>query len=458
MKMFKKAVPCFLVFVLCLTTIPVTPAMAASSGHPKTLDMSKLAAMGAKRDVTLKIGDLTFYGKLAKDALTDKEIDDVIAQVASDLKMNVDEFNKDFDDLSADVGKYNDDQVLTPAEYQKWKSDVLTIASAFGGPVAGNLASALALLDSAMNGSASQFMTDAGKEGVMRSFGKAAEILGESAPAMAAEITSLMGWAQAFIILNDRFQQEQGKWQNMKNGLDALRGLQELYKRINNKLAQYQSKTGKKSSIVFDHANDFWPVTLYGVTCKENWNVQMTLNQKTAASSGDWKGTYSGDYTIVIQYDLTALADKLPDLLQTPEWRGTGANDAWAFLENGFTLNWTLAKPGQWIVTRTLKGQASATVASSGSMINVTLEKPPSDEIDDASVTINMNGVYDHPDNETFNGATYKLDMVVSMDEQGFEVKYGADEAAQDIKVPANETVLKRGNEAKKGGWTLKVS
>ena len=460
MKKLMKTLAVSLAAVLTLTVLSV-PVSAQSFDYDKSRVRVK-SPTGTK--CTLEIGDMTFEGYLGINYATDQNkyndlVDSLIVEVLHEMG------NANFEDVNSTA--FRDTlgglEKMTPGDYD-------LLSGAMGDKLGLSYGDMLEVLDSIDSGGGDESWYDYGTQARLDTFMA-------SDSDVAAKLNNYMnnsgkgsGDSQLDIFdsLSD-FRAAYGDWMNyLQNHPDQnvewheFTTREDFYTRLNDKLKEAYKENFEGYTIVFENAIDHKPYTLFGTEGTETWTLNMTLNIKPFAwdmnnPQNVKAAEFDGNYTIDINYDLTALADKLPELLQTPEWRGTGANDAWAFLENGFTLNWTLAKPGQWIVTRTLKGNATANVALGGGVCNISLEKPPSDRIDDPSVTVNMNGVYDHPDNETFNGATYKLDMVVSMDEQGFDVKYGADEAAQDIKVPGNETVLKRGNLAKEGGWKLKV-
>ena len=245
---------------------------------------------------------------------------------------------------------------------------------------------------------------------------------------------------------------------------EAFLKLEEFYALLNDRVQEYFQKIQDEFKIEFKDAVDEKTFTLGGVECKEKWTLNMTLNYDRSewfcsydecfgcCFNGYLPGLYKGEYTIDIEYDLSALEGKITELVKTPEWRGTDgiAPIMWKTWENAADLNYKLlTNPGSCFASRTIKGKAYTNNSCSGSICNITVEEPNDDKnFEFEGFKVRVEGDL-KKQNDTLAGTKVEFTMVITVGDDGFTVTYtdGTNaEAMPQVKIPFDDTIWKNGN------------
>lgn len=130
-------------------------------------------------------------------------------------------------------------------------------------------------------------------------------------------------------------------------GMEAYRQIAQFYYRLNN-LIDYELK--KNLVVQFDKAKASKKFTiLFEEQFTETWTLDMKLFMVESETLGNVDGTYEGQYTIEIDYDLDGLADVIMKVWED-SFNSEPLRDATA----------TLTNPGMAVASRTLEGKAEA--------------------------------------------------------------------------------------------------
>jgi len=347
-----------LAVLLLLAMVPATPAPAWTPGVPVTIDRSRLKLTGGTRSLTLTIQQgLVFKGTLAKEAMTEDELADLIAQVAASLGMSVDDFCADFDKLSEAVNKMNENGRMTPEKMQQLKDDLFALASVAPGLV-GQAAGIAQKWDQMSDHRYSDSLDSASSSGVTDKVG---DFTKDSPLEQAGDVaTQVAAWPAALKATYDRFQREVQEWKDMQAGLDAMRGLAKLYDLINRRINEALLKSNKPWKITFDHVKASEPFTLFGVQGKQTWTLSAWIGQTVPAEAGNWKGKYWDVFSIDVDYALAGWCDQLPEAIFQMGWAG----DLLTAYETGLPTHWDVrtSKVGKCSAKRELGGYVTVMV------------------------------------------------------------------------------------------------
>ena len=468
----RKVISFILVFVLVFALLPIVPAYAAM---PKSIDWSKIHRLNNYK-VMLTIGDMTFQGTLTNEKITEKELGEIVQNALKEMGLN----EKEFEILNDLVNIMKAHDTMTPAQrqkiYDRW-CDMLGVL-----PGVGDAATVINIIGKLCSGDTS----GAGKS-VLDTVGdkggeKFLEIVGERlADEEVGKIAGkTIGFYKAINAFIEGVTEAKGFGQRTKDrasGLEANRKLNDFYRRVNNEVEKLYKDNAGFNTVKFENATARKPVTVFGAQCTEVWTLNMTLGQtSTLFAKGSMDGWYEGDYTIDIEYDLGALAAKLPELMQTSEWqRGAQGSHSeysgvWGSLNTNFNPNFSLTNPGLFKVNRKLEGFAKADMAiiSKG---RSTIQ--PEQDSDKKNVNLSDTIVNVKAPAKTVPDYTYDIDLHISADENAFTVQFGRFEihsqgatetykggAAWMGKIPWGDEIeylWQRGNNAGKG-WKISLS
>ena len=398
-----KVVALQLVAVLLIMTLIPTTAQAA---RPSKFNISRVR--GLKREpVQLKIADMIFYGY--KDVISDEELDALIDKIMKDMNITEDAFNI--------ASEYQDNKT---EEQDKLDRDAsLKIAELLGLP--GQAADVIKIIDNLRRG-------DYG--GARTEF---RDLMLKHVLVPYSQYSELRDWAKVIKAFNE---------------IPENTFLYDFYGRLN-----YEIDKSNKV-VVFRNAVATNQFQFMGTSMYETWILNMTLNWIKPQGDYYWTQTYtySGEYTIDIEYDLSGLPDALMEIYEQSEGFAAAA---------GVALTVNLANNGIHTATRTLKGSAKFIGSASGFM-----EVGDTKNVDVSDIIIHYYGRNTVP-------CEVEFDLEFSADEQIFfvylknhsfiDLKNGTSFSVPDYDYGSSswETwsdIWHRGDEAKRGWWRISMS
>ena len=365
----------FLKKFLCLglvliLSIPLMPNSAGAAA-PNTYSVPDFVVKNARhltygRPVRLTISGFTFTGRLYNEKLTSQEVEKVAERVMRDTGTT----DKRFNDLHDRIAKMNEVIGFTDKDMKQVMDNILTVVGvALGGigGAAGTIGDVLGILQGAyqlLEGHADEAL-----DGAYEALGgKISEPAGKG-----------YGWGKAGKMVSDEWVKSQQKYRQIRDGLEAIRELQRFFKALERELDKFIEDNKESNVISFEThgqvgsvpADQVGTFTLYGVECYERWEVKMNLGYKAPYSNdrnlkdGHYDGEYEGKYELAIVYDLSNLAEVLPDLMKTPDWQTSNAylvSEWWKLMNDDYKYDFTLSEPGTWFLRREIEGDAIARI------------------------------------------------------------------------------------------------
>ncbi|MDR0491841.1 MAG: hypothetical protein LBH28_11425 [Oscillospiraceae bacterium] len=426
----------YLTKILCLVLVFVMSAslfLSGASAAPGAIpDYIKKYAdrFLGERPAQITINGMTFTGKLRNSTLTQEEIDKVILEVMKRKGIDGDDIIK----YTKQIEKMLENMGFSQKDMDQIIKNIVTVAGlALGGTAAGSIIKAIKdLYDIITSDNVAGAVADkAGKkiQGKITGQIPGSKVYGKG-----------KGWAAGANMLANEWMKSQKKYAQMRDGLEATRQLRNLYSAIEIAVWDFMQENKKWNTLSFDSydylGNPINPqrkiFTLFGVECVEEWRLFMRLYYKGKydpnpnVQDSAYDGEYEGEYTIEIGYDLSKLADMLPDLLQTPEWQNSFDSNAliwqmlWSFDET-FTTRYSLSERGTWRVSRKIKGAATARIRYDSGTI------APSQQSDEKDVDISGAKVLRQGHTESIFD---DWDVVFVLDESGFHGAEGGTEGA----------------------------
>ena len=456
---FTKILCLALALMMSVSMLPFT-ANAAPTTEIASRILREATRKYSERTVELTINEMKFTGRLYNTALSDNLtnlLDDFVKETMKEMDLDFDKI----DNLYKQIDKMLENMGFSKADMDRVIGNIFDVAGGAlgilpGGGLPGDILTVVQGIMQIVQGKPEE----AGKTSGEGLGTKAADKLVGDKPGKG------LGLYKAASVIADEWTKDQKKYREMREGLDATRTLADFYSRVGNKVRDYIEKNKDKNVIYFDEAAaPKKTFILFGAQCTEIWTLDMGLKYKGRANSnpnvkdGAYEGNYEGNYTITIEYDLGAFAEKLPDLVQTPEWRGQGGlySTLWKLWEGAADLKYSLSESGSRNASRTLKGQATARILHENGIItpNQTSDEKNADSFN-STVTV-LGDVKNGGD--TLAGAKVDFDMVITADDDGFKIKYARGTETDKLpqaKAPQSENFWKRGDEAKQG-WKLTV-
>lgn len=291
--MKKQTVTKFLCFALVL--VMTLPLFSSPAGAYISQEIALSRAMKyCERKVELTINDMKFTGKLHNSALTTEKFMDLVREAMTDMDLD----ESDLAELNRRIDKMLDNAKLSDADKLNLITAIIDMGGAAIPGIGGSAASLLSVIISILQDDA--VGTGLGAGGMLPGkVGKGASFAGA-------------GWR----ILNE-WKKDQKKWKEMSDGLEAVRIMQYLYKRIDRLIEDFVKNNMDKNVLEFKGVKAGpKPFTLYGAPCEETWELIMTLNYKRQLTpkDGHFEGIYGGDFSIYIEYDVGNLPFFIRDM------------------------------------------------------------------------------------------------------------------------------------------------
>jgi hypothetical protein len=257
-----------------------------------------------ERQVELTINDMKFTGKLRNSVLTPEAIVDIVWQAMADMGLN----ENDLVELDRRIDKMLDNTKLSDADKKNLLTAIMDMAGAaipstsIAASLTAKAASLLSALISMLNNDDTGYALGVGGT-------------------LPGKVSTGVSWGGAGWRILNEWKKDQQKWKEMADGLDAIRILQHLFRRIDRLIEDFVNNNIDKNVLEFKGAKD-GPryFTLYNAPCDEKWELVMTLNYKGKSTStpnvngGHFAGRYEGDFDIYIEYDIGMLPFHLGDM------------------------------------------------------------------------------------------------------------------------------------------------
>jgi hypothetical protein len=162
-----------------------------------------------------------------------------------------------------------------------------------------------------------------------------------------------------------QFGYNQYKLYDMKQELEQALQESRLYldylNRLKKKIADYKKKNIVRNEIVFDKAKSFRKFTFYDT--KGNiamWELDMTLRYEAGEVGASGERTYTGDFTIFVQYDMSGFLNSPRDAYNKAIGGGLDMIESIQGQAKWSTANYN--KNGVAEIERTITGKATAIV------------------------------------------------------------------------------------------------
>jgi len=290
---------CLTLAVTMTLIIAPTTALAGKYTTYRDIDVSSLNLYCEWSDVELALGSglPPFKGKIRD--ITRQELDSLCEQVLSDMN----KLAGDIRDAQKAYKKF--DELATKLDGMAYGDGVLKAALLAAAGAVPGATGVIGTIGSAGAGIAG----DAAKgDGGWTS---AAENAGFAAAGLAAGLAA--GPLGSIFVSLAQFGYNQYKLYDMKQEMEKVLQESRLYldflNRLKKKIAEYKKRNEVKNEIVFEKAKSTHKFDFYDTENWYQWELNMTLNLDESKTGGFGEHTYTGDFTIVVLYNMSGFLD-----------------------------------------------------------------------------------------------------------------------------------------------------
>lgn len=405
--MMRKKLSCLLLAVAMVVMICPVRAQASSN-----IDLSRVKLSSGSEKLLFKFGDIEIEGEVRqKVPFTQGEIDRLVKEALKEQGLT----ELDIKEANDKVEKAHRASEFTKEDMERIKQNLLTAAEVT--PIPEDAVTVLKVIDKYMGtsswddiGTASvdlleQSMTDQVKD-TAGGFVDAAGEMGENvnlANEWLGAINSILSFCE---MMADEQANSRQKWQDIADGAEAKRLLNQFYETLQDKIDRYKRKSDQEGWVIdFNQAMDQRVFTFFSVGNNyQYWYLDMNMEQKSTNEFGSIAGEYEGSYTIRAAHDMSAGFQSQTDaVLRHLDDKGVLGGGLKAFISQmsgaGFPTSFKPGEAGEVYIERTISGSCEATIAESGE-ITLSLHEDNDETMvnisgvtSDLTTTIQQNGV-----------------------------------------------------------------
>ncbi len=389
--MMRKKLSCFLLSMAMVVMICPVRAQAYSN-----IDLSRVKLSSGSEKLVFEFGDIEIEGEVRqKVPFSEAEIDQLVKETLKEQGLT----ELDIKEANSKVEKVRRASEFTKEDMERIKQNLLTTAEIT--PVPEDAVAVFKVIDKYMStsswddiGTASadlleQSMTDQVEDTASGFVDRAGE-LGENvnlANEWLGAINSILSFCE---MLADEQAHSRQKWQDIADGAQAKRLLNQFYEALQDKIDRYKRKSDQEGWVIdFTQGMDQRVFTFFSVGNNyQYWYLDMTMEQKSTNEYGSIAGEYEGRYAIRAAHDMSHGFQSQPDaVLRHLDSKGVLGGGIKALISQmsgaGFPTSFAPGAAGEAYIDRTISGTCEATIAESGE-ITLSLHE----EIDEAQVNI----------------------------------------------------------------------
>jgi len=368
-----------MVFILfaAIMSVLVFPVDARAFSN---IDLSRVKFSTGEEKLLFEFGNVSIEGKLQQEIpFTKEEIDKIVGETLQAKRLT--ELN--IKEANDKVEKAHRASEFTKEDMERIKQNLLTTAEV--SPVPEDPVTVFKVIDKYMStsswddiGTASadlleQSMTAKVKETASGFVDRAGE-LGKNvnlANEWMGTLNSIISFCE---MLADEQTHSRQKWQDIADGAEAKRLLNDFYEALQDRIENYKNKSDKAGwSIVFDEAMDKRTFSFFGVDDNHQyWYLNMKLKQINTNEYGSIAGDYEGEYTISVEHEMTGFTSRADEALLHMDEIGEGIKKI--MNRPGVKSNLKATSKGSAFISRTISGTCEATIDDSGN-INLSLHE-----------------------------------------------------------------------------------
>lgn len=376
-------------FGLLLAVVMVVFLLPVDAGAFSNIDLSRVKFSTGKEKLLFEFGNVSIEGELQQiHPFTKEEIDKIVQDTLRATGLT----ELDIKEANDKVEKARRASEFTKEDMERIKQNLLTTAEVT--PVPGDAVTIVKVIDKYMSttswddiGTASadlleQAMTEQVKETASGFLDRAGE-LGENvnlANEWLGALNSIISFCE---MLADEQAHTRQKWQDIADGANAKRLLNNFYEALQDGIENYKQKSDKAGwRIVFDEAVDKRTFSFFGVDDNHQyWYLNMKLQQINTNEYGSVAGDYEGDYIISVEHQMTGFKTRSDEVLRHLDGFKDTINKMLTTKDADAKLTPT---GGSAFISRTISGDCEVTIMESGS---ITMTLSQKDDKTDVSIS-----------------------------------------------------------------------
>lgn len=384
-----------LVLAMLIGILPTT-ALASSS-----IDLSRVKFSSGSEKLLFEFGGVKIEGEVRqKVPFTEAEIDRIVKETLKESGLT----ELDIKEANEKVEKAQRAADFTKEDLERIKQNIFTSMATV--PEAGNVATLLETINKYMTstswddiGTASadmleDAMTAQVKDTASGFIDRTGE-LGENVNLAGAWAESLLSIAAFCDMLADEQTHDRQKWQNIADGAEAKRLLNNFYKSLQDKIDRYKHKSDQAGWVIdFNQAMSQERVfTFFSAGNNyQYWYLDMNMEQTSTNEFGSIAGAYEGHFTIRAANNLEEGFQRQTDaVLRHLNNKGVLGSGIKAYISQmnaaGFPTEFKPGASGEAYIERTISGSCEATISESGEITLSLHEDSDETQVQISSVT-----------------------------------------------------------------------